>query len=320
VDPETLILDHEPSIVPGLPRNRIADYSVEQLRYVSTQNGEKQWRIESNQAFMYNPEHLMHSRGVKAFLYDPDGQMTTITGNESRYFLNQKDLEVYGNVKTIFPDGFELDSDYLRYRPNEKRILIPNTYPVVGKGQEEENQLFRFKSRGLDYAMGSSQIILPEAAQVTMERTTPTTPDTVGVPDLTVIESDHCFIDRIKHFAHFTMDAKTPIQKRYVHITQPTLFTRSRTADLNYGSFTKVLQYLVAYEDVLVKEKNDDGLLRYATSQHAEFDTRRDVIVMTQFPQAYQNQDTVTGDVILMHRDSDIIEVENSNAFSQGSE
>jgi LPS export ABC transporter protein LptC len=326
VDLNTLVMDDLPSLVPGFPRNQIADYSIDQFKYVCIQNGEKQWRIESSQAFMFSDERLMHARTVHSNIYDPEGQITTIAGDEARYFLNHKDLEVYGNVKTVFPDGFELYSEYLRYLPKEKKILIPTQYHVSGTGHETEDQDFRFESQGLDYAMGSSIIILPKAAVVTILRTGPPAPETSGIPQKTVIESDHCYIDRSKNFAHFTMDPHTPLKERFVHITQPTLFARSRSADLNYGNFNKVLQYLVAYDDVLVKETRQKTIpgekysLRYATSGHAEFDTRRDVIIMTQFPQAYENSDTVTGEVLLMHRDSDIIEVSHSNAFSQGSE
>ena len=77
------------------------------------------------------------------------------------------------------------------------------------------------------------------------------------------------------------------------------------------------------HEDVLVKEtdpkkKTKNESLRYATSGKAVFDTKRDVIVLSEFPQVYQDNDTVTGEVIVLHRDSDVVEVEQSNAFSQG--
>jgi lipopolysaccharide export system protein LptA len=101
---------------------------------------------------------------------------------------------------------------------------------------------------------------------------------------------------------------------------------RSRRAHLNYGDFSQVLQYLIAYDDVLIKEtgikkieKNPKPeVLRYATSGQADFDTHRDIILLTQFPQVYQGEDTATGDIILMHRDTDVIEIEHSNSFSQG--
>jgi LPS export ABC transporter protein LptC len=352
VDPDTLISDTGPTLAPGIPKDRIAEYAIEKFKYVSIQNGEKQWRIEANKAFLYNPERLVHSRHVHAYLYDPEGKITVVTGLEARYFMNQKDLEVYGNVKTTFPDGFELNSNYLRYKPNEKRIVIPHHYPVHGFGRQTSDQIFAFNSLGLDYPMGDLKVILPKAAQVILEKPPSKTnlpassnsrnsdPNSgAGVPDRTIIDSDHCLIDRKHNMAYFTMNPSTPLQDRFVHITQPTLFARSRTADLNYGSFNQILQYLIAYEDVLVKEiavpkspkkaaapinvtkdkkTNEKVPLRYATAGKAEFNTRDDVIRLTQFPQAYQDEDTVTGDVILMHRDSDVIEIEHSNSFSEG--
>jgi LPS export ABC transporter protein LptC len=317
IDPATLIQDTDPTLVPGLPKNRVAEYSVEKFHYVSVQNGERQWRIESEKAFMFNPERLVHAREVQAYLYDPEGKITIVTGLEAKYFLNKKDLELYGKVKTTFPDGFVINSEYLRYKPNERKIEIPTQYAVDGDGHQSNNQLFRFKSHGLDYSMGQSLIYLLQQVTVTLVRTQPQTDETRGVPDETKIESDHCFINRNTNLAKFTMNPKHPLRTRFVHITQPTLFARSRRADLNYGDFSQVLQYLTAYEDVLIKEIGKPEL-RYATGGKADFDTRRDLIVLTEFPQAYQNNDTVTGDVILMHRDTDIIEVEHSNAYSEG--
>ena len=79
---------------------------------------------------------------------------------------------------------------------------------------------------------------------------------------------------------------------------------------------------MIAFEDVLIKEisknKGPENLLKYATGGRADFDSTHDVIKITEFPQCYQDNDTVTGDIIIMHRDTDLVEVEHSNAFSQG--
>jgi LPS export ABC transporter protein LptC len=318
VEPETLILDNEPSLIPGFPQRKIAEYGVEDFRFVSVQEGIKQWRIEAKRAFLYNPEHLVHSRKMKAYLYDPEGKITTITGEESKYYLNHRDLEVYGNVKTLFPDGFELDSDYLRYKPEQHKIEIPKKYRVHGIGQENDGKSLQFFSRGLDYQMSESLILLNQDVRVTLSRIAPKEETTIGVPNRTVIESDQCLINRKTNLAKFTMNPNRLMDTRFVHISQPHLLSRSRRADLNYGDFSAILQYITAYEDVLIKDTGNQNNLRYATGGRADFDNRRDVIVLTQFPQVYQDQDTVTGDIITIHRDTDIVDVEHSNAFSQG--
>jgi lipopolysaccharide export system protein LptA len=87
----------------------------------------------------------------------------------------------------------------------------------------------------------------------------------------------------------------------------------------------------VAYEDVLIKQIEDEKkpkpkpspgsgpILKYATAGQADFDSESNLIILTEFPQVYQDNDTVTGDIIKMHRDTDIVEVEHSNSFSEGS-
>jgi hypothetical protein len=205
---------------------------------------------------------------------------------------------------------------------------------VHGNGTEEDGQKLSFDSYGMDFDMAKSVIILPKEVKVMMEKkalppettqvATSPSPTPNSVPDITTILSDHAVILRNKQLVHFTMYPSRPIESRFVHITQPTLFTRGRRADLNYGSSSKLLQYMTAFDDVLVKEtgkKEEPGVepsLKYATGGRADFDNRSDVVRMTLFPQAYQDNDTVTGDIILLHRDSDLVEVEHSNAFSQG--
>jgi LPS export ABC transporter protein LptC len=334
IDPQALTPDTSNTLASGIPKG-IPEYQVERFDYVSTQDGVKQWNLIAERAALYNKVKLVHARVVKANLFDPDGKITIVTGKEAKYFMHEKDLEVFGDVVATFPDGFLLFSDYLRYRPSERIIDIPTSYRVHGGSKAENGQDMRFESNGFHYWMGKSQILLPEKVHLTMTR--PGKPD-----DSTAIDSDQCVIHRDRQIADFSMEPWRQASERFVHITQPTLFTRSRTAKLNYGAdSSSLLQYLVAYDDVLIKQvplpedlelepetgpaskpspspKAKEGLLKYATAGRADFDNQRNLIVLTRFPQAYQDNDTVTGDIIKMHRDSDIIEVENSNSFSQG--
>jgi len=348
IEPEALLQEESDTVATGIPKGKIPEYSVDEFDYVSTVESVKQWHLIAERAFLFNENKLVHARRVKAFLFDPDGKTTVVTGKEAKYFMNQRDLEIFGEVHAIFPDGFELTSEYLRYQPNERKIEIPVQHIVNGGGKQSDGQVIRFQSMGLDFAMAHSKIVLPKGVQFSLARPQPAAvpvarehapapaPRLKEKEEVTTIQSDHCVIERDKQLAHFTMFSTRPLDTRFVRITQPTMISRSRRADLNYGDYTKILQYMTAHEDVLIKEvaETDDRLanskprkkqdsseqhsLRYATSSRADFDSRRDIIVLSGFPQVYQDNDTVTGDVILLHRDTDIVEVENSNAFSQG--
>ena len=123
--------------------------------------------------------------------------------------------------------------------------------------------------------------------------------------------------------AYFTMRPNRPNKTRFVEILQPSTWGRGRTADLNYGSSPTPLQYLTLHDDVSIKDLKPDptmrvGAMKYATGGRADFDSHQNIVVLTEYPQVYQDEDTTTGDRIVLHRDTDIIEVEHSNAFRQG--
>lgn len=324
----------------GIPTDKTPDYTIQQFTYLSTHNAEKEWNLSANEAYMFNSLKLVHSRQVKALLYDTDGNTTVVTGDESKYLMNQRDLEIFGNVVTTLPDGFVIKSDYMRYRPQQKRVFIPDKMPVSGDGQEEGGEHIQFTSRGLEFDMERSEIYLPSTVRFTTLRSGPN-------EEPTTILSDHCMIYRKKQFAHFTENPNRSNSSRFVEIEQPSTWGKGRFADLNYGSAPNMVQYLTLKDDVSIKDlKKDPGdpepkassdtnsgtksgtnsssdsssgpEIKYATAGRADFDSHQNVIVLTEYPQVYQDDDTVTGDKILLHRDTDIIEVEHSNAFRQG--
>ena len=143
-------------------------------------------------------------------LYDPDGKITVVTGKEAKYFMNQRDLEVFGDVHTTFPDGFELISDYLRYLPNERHVSwIPReVHGRMGMDTKKTDRTSKFDSHGMDFAMGRSEIILPEDVHMTMEKQASAQKRHRShrkrrEPDRTTIDSDRAVIHRDKQVAAF---------------------------------------------------------------------------------------------------------------------
>jgi LPS export ABC transporter protein LptC len=300
----------------GIPTDKTPDYTIQQFTYLSTHNDEKEWNLNASEAYLFNALKLVHSKQVKALLYDTDGNTTVVTGDESKYLMNQRDLEVFGNVVTTLPDGFVIKSDYMRYRPQQKHVEIPASYAVAGDGQEQGGEHIHFTSQGLEFDMEKSEIYLPSSVHFTTVRSGPQ-------EEPTTILSDRCMIYRKKQIAHFTMNPSRSNSSRFVEIEQPSTWGKGRRADLNYGTAPELVQYMTLFEDVSIKDlKKDPGAavsaMKYATGGRADFDSHQNVIVLTEYPQVYQDEDTVTGDKILLHRDTDIIEVEHSNAFRQG--
>jgi hypothetical protein len=212
------------------------------------------------------------------------------------------------------PDGFQTQSDYLLYRPEPREIHIPNAYRVMGwnspakdsPGEERMN----FESFGLDYRFDTGVISLSSRVRTRHFLKGPK-------PQKTTILSDRAIIDRSRSHAWFTMAEASEVPKKFVKVEQLDLHSFSRKVTLSFED-QKVHQ-MVAEKDVTILDLSKPGMVgRRATGGMAEFDTRRDVVVLTDYPQVYQGEDTLVGDVILLHRESDLVEVENSNAYSNG--
>ncbi len=336
--------ESEKTLAPGIPTDKVPEYHVTDFNYLASNGNKKDWNMIAKQANLYSGEKLIHSRIIEAQLFDSEGQVTHVTGSEAKFFINQRDLEVYGNVVTQFPDGFTTHSEYLRYLPGQSRVEIPVKYRVDGhttpstqkKASQppgEANQDITFHSQGMVTNLSDLTVRLHSDVHFEMKRQQKSEKNKA---ETTKIESDQCLIDRKIKKADFTMAPSTPLKKRFVRVRQPDLFARGRRGTLLYGDFSSLLNYMTLDEDVLVKELNPDAqygqdkdtsaiveptkqpTIRYSTCEKATFDTKNDLITLLTLPQVYQDADTVTGDVIVIHRDTELVEVKQGNAFNSG--
>ncbi|HTL11846.1 MAG TPA: LptA/OstA family protein, partial [Bdellovibrionota bacterium] len=340
-DLRRLIVPNGEALAPGIPEDKVPNYNVEDFHYLSSSGGKRQWKILAARAHMYTQENLVHASSTQAYLYsdgaapaDPQGRppaprpgvsaddqnAVIITAREAKYSTNSKELEMYGQVMTSFPDGLTLRSEYMRYDSATRALHVPTDYPVAGESSPGDGKLVRFKSRGMDFPLQSSAIILPETVEFEMSRLDGTSGQTArvkskgkqaGIPDTTRILADRCEIYREERRAHFSMRPERPASERFVRVAQPRLHLQSREVTLFYQELDRRLKYMNASQDVAIKEEGDEGdPIRYATAGQADFDTQVNRIFLSQLPQVYQDNDTVTGEVVTIYRDTDIVEVE----------
>lgn len=304
------------SIAPDVPVDQVPDYTVKNFDSVSLKKGVRVWRVFAKTAYLYNSQNILHLKDVTARLYSSDHVPTLITGKEAKLLTQTDQIELFGNVVTTFPDGATIKSDYLRFYSEQRRIEIPSRYRVEGSSGPDQ----QFVSQGLIYLGAVDEVYLPSSVVFTITRKVN--------PTKTVVQSDRARIDRKRQVAHFFM-ARQPLEKAYVRITQPDFLMRSRLVDAFYGrshstaprtsQYDEKFHFLVAHNDVYFQEgPPGETRIRYGTCGTAEFDSDRNVIFLTQFPQVYENEDTITGERIRVDRDSDMVEIEHSNAFNSG--
>ena len=183
------------------------------------------------------------------------------------------------------------------------QIFIPTTQTVRGNKVDGASTV-RFTSQGLQYKDESPKI-LKLSSQVHVE---------IQNEKLTQIDSDYANYLYEKGHLHFEMNEDKPLNEQFVKAHQVDLDLKSRTleADLNQG---RALTEITARGDVWIRDAHDPQKISTSTSGKAVFNERKNDLLLTEFPQVYQEGDTITGDVIIFHRTTDQIEVKQSNAI-----
>lgn len=284
-------------------------YTIDGFHYTAVEGEQKHWEMNSREAILYEKSRLVHAKVARIRMFDPAGKVTLIEGDEAHYRMGVKDMDLSGNVKVTFPDGFWIKTTKAHYSGATGKIT--SSEPLYGEAKPQKGELMEMWGTGFEASKLDPVVSIFSKAHVRVRR--------LESDEVTDVRSDRAKIDRFKKVANFTMVN----DDRYVESHQGTLFVRSRRQEATYDSATNVLQYMTAYDDVLIREtdpKKGKSGLKYATSQKAEFLTREDKILMSGFPSAYQEHDTLTGELIIIHRKKNLVEVTHANAFHDGTQ
>jgi hypothetical protein len=313
---------------PGF-ESEIPEYTIKGFQYVSVQRGVKQWKIIADEAFFYEKKGVVTVREVHAEIYDERGRITIVESREGEYGLESRNLDLYREVESQFPDGFITNSEFTHYEAKSKLIDIPLDIEVLGHSTPEfGTDQMRFRSWGAIYDGITSKLHLLSRVFVEIE-----SPQKDGSTEKTEITSDKSTIDRATNAGEFSMEPVKKGKPRLVFIEQPNLKCHSRRAKFNFSATERALEQMQVYEDVHIVEyppkpdpndvkalRNGTPSPRVATGGIAEFYAEKNMILLKQYPQVVQDHDTITGEVITIYRDKDQVEVETSNAYSERKE
>lgn len=329
--------DLVPDLKESLPIEQVPDYKVEGFQFVSTEKGRRQWKILADQAFYFQKQGLVHTQKVRAEIYDEQGKITYLDSDQAIHHMESQNLELFGNVVVKFPEDFRTHSEYMNYDTEKRFVKIPTKYVVRGNNtpkKQNEGKL-DFEARGLEYnSLTQEAQLLQDVLVTNVEYKPPREPET------TRILSDRATMDRKNSVVRFYMNDVKSGPLPFVRISQPEMKCESRRAEFFYkkdarpalGKEQNRFSSMRAIQDVKIEEKQnitEEDLKnprlrqrklkqRYATAGLAEFDADTNRIILREFPQVYEDRDTITGETIVIHRDTDIVEVENSNAFTEG--
>ena len=308
IEPKDLLafLKNEPfAIAPEVPLDTPPAYSLRDSIMFSSQGEKPNVKMTSRKSNLYQKEQLVHSRDV--IVEFPDH--TEIEAKEAIFFLKEDKVHFYGHVHTTFPNGAELISEFAEaFLKPVTRIVIPTTELVFGS-KKDPNSSVNFTAQGLEYTDSSPKnlnLLQDVKVQIIGDK-------------ITHIDSDQAVYTYEEGHLHFSMNDRQPLSAQFVKVHQKDLDLKSRTLEVDTTTRQK-LQTITALTDVWMKDSHDPEKVSTGTSGQAIYDDQKNEVTLTDFPQVYQDNDTITGDVIIFHRNTDLIEVKQSNAIYNDNE
>lgn len=102
-----------------------------------------------------------------------------------------------------------------------------------------------------------------------------------------------------------------------VHITRTRLKATAMYGEIDLDSYSKKLKYLTLLDDIIVTETLNvkmEKMQRRATSEKLILNTFNNTLTLTGYPKIFYNEDIITGNIIILRHNTDVIEIIDSTA------
>lgn len=286
--------ESEPILAKGIPTEITPAYSLRNFDFFATNENRPQLKFSAKKSNFYQKEQIIHAKDSIVTLPDD----TVITSREAAFDTVNNIIEFYGDVVTTFENGIVIHSNYLKAitRP-VMHIQIPTEEPVSGEKLTKTGKI-SFKSYGLDYVNEEPKEVrlLSQVMSV------------IQSDRITQILSDRARMNFTKNKLYFNMDETRSFDRQFVQVHQLKLEMKSRMIELDLKN--SQVETISALADVTIHDRTFSS-----TSGKAIFVEKTNQILLSDFPQVYQESDTITGDLIIYNRNDDTIEVKESNAI-----
>ena len=282
----------EPTIASIVPKYTTPAYSLRNFDLFITGDDEPRIKITAKKSNFYNNENLIHAKD--AIVLMENGSI--VTSKEIVFETVKSIVQFFGDVVLTMPDGALIRSDYMKVSLHPYlALLIPEDRAISGYKQDTTGKV-EFKAFGMSYNdNGSKEIKLTSKVSVSIQ----------GDHQ---IQSDKAVLNFASNRLVFQMDDQKNFDRQFVLTHQTNLEMKSRTLEIALKG--SAIDHIVALNDVSIREKSF-----YSTCGKAVFYEKQNRIELSEFPQVYQQTDTITGDLIIYNRNDDSIEVKQSNAI-----
>ena len=96
------------------------------------QHGNKEWALDAQSAQVFNEEKKIVLKKLDVIFYSAKGEGFTLVADQGELYTDSKDVAVSGNVVTTTDQGFQIESDSLKYSSQDRTISTTDKVTLRG--------------------------------------------------------------------------------------------------------------------------------------------------------------------------------------------
>lgn len=111
-----------------------AEMKLTDMEYIEMQEGKRLWALKASEATYFQAEQKTVLKSVHLTFFLEDGDEAYLESREGALYAGTKNIELWNEVRAIFPRGYEMSSDRAYYE--HQRNLISSEVPIHVTGPE----------------------------------------------------------------------------------------------------------------------------------------------------------------------------------------
>ncbi len=277
---------YEPRLKINYPTK--ADIVLENFKIVEVPLKGGKVEIKAGGADIYQGDNLIFLNVLEGYIENPNGSYFGVEAERGKYFSNKQDLQIENKVLMTLDTGYQLETDYMEYIHNEKRVRSPSMLQFQGPNPKQPQIIVVGQGVEGDVSQGEYQILRD-------------------------IKCERRVFNDLKQTYNITSETLMvyPNQKKAlfegnVNITQKDFHMTAKKYEIYFQEKNNEPDKAIASGDVLLWQGN-----RRAEAKEAVFLTNQNKLVLRGNPKAYVGENVLRGKIIIFHTGSQKIESYN---------
>jgi LPS export ABC transporter protein LptC len=267
-----------------------AQQKMQGVHLVESQSGVRDWELFSESAEGQQGQGKWELKKVKVNFYSKDKVDFVITGKSGLIDTKTKDFEIFGQVKVISQNGYNLDSERITYRALERIIRSPGKVKMIGPADEN--------AKGIS-VIGNEMETDVDAGVMSLKSDV----------EAKKMMADGKAISIKSEIAEFSSKSNSVRFLKNVNLNINQMRLEGPEAKFQYDSVGKSLESIQVVGGAKISDFD-----KFATSDTASFLPKENKFVLNGKPRVVQNSDEILGEVITFLNGGKKVKVQNIRA------